>query len=492
MLKSDEQLYEETRGQVGDSLEKAILQLKKGAPSEEKEIWGSTLPLHSILIDVERAAQFVEALVTNYWGELNLFLLDDLADSNVDVDQMNGRLQQFFQSANGKDRLFQYVKQNHTLRYDHFLTLVFDKEIKADAKHTGLTEIILFPVKDKFILQGIYTECEVFWRTLYAKKIYSVLRECKLAQIESPVHLFNTYKELLAVTCTKNRIASIIYKHVMEMDYENPKSFELKQLHLLNIINHYSSGRRYINKLKKCIEQFTASWSHGDFALTEKERTLLAFISFMRATLLRNVQEQLIYARFLLEDDRISEHSVELFLEFGTVLGLARPQPDALVKNYTENYLEYLFYLMLNAFVERGHYDEAMELLKQYEMASCVAVHRVINGQTGAEQLAAIEATVQRDITNVTNHAPQQMMEAIRYWRENYKIPTSKYGEITAYTVRHLSNILKTLFVYDQYDGFEKLMEVYKKYLELPQYTVKLHRFLVEHVEQESERLHKV
>ena len=92
---------------------------------------------------------------------------------------------------------------------------------------------------------------------------------------------------MVQAKCTVNRTATILHKLTLEIDYNNPKSFELKQLHLLNIVNHFVSGRRSLQRLAKCIDQFTRNWSSGKFAITEKEQTLMYYLLFMRAAELR-------------------------------------------------------------------------------------------------------------------------------------------------------------------------------------------------------------
>mgnify|MGYP003398098525 FL=1 len=50
-------------------------------------------------------------------------------------------------------------------------------------------------------------------------------------------------------------------------------------------------------------------------------------------------------------------------------------------------------------------------------------------------------------------------------------------------------NILKTLFVVEQLDCFEKILDVYKKYLEIPRYTSQLHEFLLEKMDEKTSHL---
>lgn len=488
----DEQLFESTNGHIGDVFEKSVQLFSNDISVTGKEIWGQSLPLTLFLVEEERANHLIELLIMSHWKDLNLFLLEELKDFHLDPEILTNRLQQFFASPQGIARLTQYAKQNNRLKYENFLSVLLDKDIKIDGGSTGLSEILIFKIKDKWIIQGIYSDHQNFWRTLYAKKMYSCLKQCKLDQIQKPVLFVKIYKDLLEAAFTRNRIASILHKHVQELDYDNPKSFELKQLHLLNIVNHYLSGRRSLVKLKKCIDRFEQSWSRGNFEITEMEQTLLTYLLFMRATVLKLEDEQIQYARFLIQDERLNNHSVEIYFEFGVILNLVRPQPESIIKYYPNYYLENLYYLILNTFVKRGLYEEAFQLIQHVELATCSAIYRVINGDNSEEALAGIEATIQRDIMTVMKYPPDLMMEAIQLWRKEMEWPKSSSSKLANLSVRHISNVLKTLFVNEQYDGFEKLLEVYKKYLHIPSYTTNLHQFLVQHVENESTRLQEV
>jgi hypothetical protein len=489
VLKVDEMLLELSGGKTGEFLEKAIAQLSNPLIDEKPDIWGTSMSIPSLVMDEARMEPYIEKLITQYWSELNLFLIPELEHTNMDLQTLNSRLQQYITSPSGKARLLQYIKINNRLQYQQFLSLIFDKEIDINPKHTGLVEIVCFTVKDKFLVQGIFAEQESFWRTLYAKKMYSILRQVKLEAIEQPIAFIRCFKQMLQAKCTANRSATIVHKLTVELDYYNPKSFELKQLHLLNIVNHYLSGRRSLQRLAKCIDQFTRNWSSGNFAITEKEQTLLYYLLFMRAAELKKEDELLRYAYELIEDEKLNTHSVEIFFEFGEILKLVQPMPLSIVKNNAEHYLEHVYALILQAFVEHQLYDDALHLLKQFELASCTSIYEVLNGSSDEAALAKIEATVQRDITAIMKKPANEMMDALTVWKQNYLNNPHHLSKIAKSTVKHIHSILKVLFITEQFDCFEKLMEVYKKYLEIPSYTNSLKQFIQDHLEKESNEM---
>ncbi|PKC51057.1 hypothetical protein RhiirA1_484644, partial [Rhizophagus irregularis] len=47
---------------------------------------------------------------------------------------------------------------------------------------------------------------------------------------------------------------------------------------------------------------------------------------------------------------------------------------------------------------------------------------------------------------------------------------------------KHICNLLKALFATEQYDLFDKLMEVYTKYLKVEQHFFELRDFVAEYV----------
>ncbi len=457
--------------------------ISKTFPSNEypstHPIIGQLIPITNILVNHKKAVQQVKNLVMNHWQPMNLFLAHDLQAINIEANHVQVRIKQFLESANGMPRLMQYLIKNNRLHYGQFLSLIFEKDIHAVAEHTGLTEIVLLKIQDKYLIQPIFSDNAAFYRLLIVKKMCSILTFCPLEHIEQPTAFMQLYKQYLSYHCTKNRIAMIIHQHVLQLDYESKKSFELKQLHIFNIINHYVSGRRSLKRLHKCIEQFTSHFAFGQYSVTDKEQTLFYYLLFMRAITLNLHEHKVIYAKALLENERLSEHAVEVFFEFGEALNVARPIPESIVKYYPHYYIEHVMYLIVQTFVEQEMYNDSFDVLKQYEMASCTAIYNVLNGDQTIEGLAKIDATVQRDIAQVLQLPPQKMMEAIQRWHELYRIPKTQYNEIARYTVRHLMHILKTLFVVEQLDCFEKILDVYKKYLEMPRYTSQLHEFLL-------------
>lgn len=452
-------------------------------------IIGYTLPLHEVFIDEKKALLQVESAIRTYWQSMNLFTLQDIAAIAHNVEWVNNRLQQFFESKSNMQKLYQYLLKNQRMNYSQFLSIVLEKDILVEEISNGLSEIIVLNVGDQYIVQAMREEYQTLYELLLAKKIYTVL-------VKKPVHFIHhlpaclkLFKQILQKHYTKNRVASIIHQLVTHIDYENKKSFELKQLHLFNILTHASSGKRSLKRLKKCIGQFEAQFLNGEYAITDKETVLLHYLLFYRAIQLHLSDEKLYYAYALTKDSELNNFAVEIFFDIEEVFPVIGPNPTSLVKYYPSYYLEFIYYHIIHTFVEAELYKEAYEILCTEEIASCTAIYEVLNGDRSTEALAQIEATVQRDILEVYRLPAAKMMEAISEWHSDYQRRSSKSYAIASYTGRHVINILKTIFVCDELDCFEKLLEVYKKYLHIPSATEQLHQFLIEQIEEKSSQL---
>lgn len=98
------------------------------------------------------------------------------------------------------------------------------------------------------------------------------------------------------------------------------------------------------------------------------------------------------------------------------------------------------------------------------------------------EALFKIEATVQRDIAYIVHNSPQYVWQSIEVWLQQYQNEESPYFEISEMTSKHLCNLLKALFATEQFELFEKLMEIYNKYLKVNSHFDDLKEFVSQYV----------
>lgn len=69
------------------------------------------------------------------------------------------------------------------------------------------------------------------------------------------------------------------------------------------------------------------NWSTGTFALNTKEQTLLGYMLFQEAVYKRDYRSILLQGMYLIEEERINNHAIELVVEYADVLSSMNPQP---------------------------------------------------------------------------------------------------------------------------------------------------------------------
>lgn len=479
MLKVDYELLSQTKGKVGQPIEDAICRLSV----DTSEIFGAILPLNSILIDQEKASKLIFSTAQKYWGDINLFLHAILQGTSIDLENANDRLQAFFSTPQSKKAIFEYLLIHNSFKFENLIGLVFGKEIKFSKAVGGLHQIHLYQIGKKYLIHIVYNEHSNFWNVLFSKKIYSIFMQTPLHTIQHATQLIQQFKALLETQYTLNQSVIITNQLIQQIDNENIRSYHLKELHLFNLISHFNGGKRHFRKLNALIEEIIASWEKGKWALSEKESTLLTYILAITTSAQNDTEKIIEYGKQLIENDRLINHAIELLLEYSDVLPNLKPEPPTLVKRYDKNYLEQIFFILIDALVQSKKFSEVIFLLKQHEIASCSSIYEYFNAQQfDKDLLHRIEATVQRDIAYIVHNSPQYVLQSIEVWLEHYHDEKSPYNEIAYMTSKHVCNILKSLFATEQFELFEKLMEIYKKYLKVDQHFDDLRDFVAGYV----------
>ncbi|MER2190828.1 MAG: Fe-S-cluster redox enzyme [Solibacillus sp.] len=446
MYQLDKRIYMLADGQAGNKLEAAIMNVHE--KSYVVSNWGVVLLSESYLLD-EASAQF-------YFSKLSF---------------------EHWQIHAGQST-FQYaIRQGEITRQMCFEWL----NEKINACTTVLEKIYAHQIGGRFFIQPIYTEDAIFWQALYAKKLYGLFLQQPLSVIEQPVERMYTLRAALQTVVSKNRAATILHKLIQKITAENPSSFFIKQLNLFNICTHFTSGRRHLLKLRKCILQVEAQWGIGPWALTEKERTLFSYMLLREAVMRRDRQQIIAHGLFLIENDRLHNYAIELVVEYSDVLQPLSPQPKALIKNYEANYLEYVFFVLIDALVIEQQFDHAYELLLHYELASCEAIYIALH-EHQPEQMPLIEATMQRDIALLVDQSMQHVLESIAVWKTQYGDKQSTYFQLAHSSSKHVSNLLKVLFVNEEDVILEKLLDAYKKYLLNDLHLASLRQFIEQRI----------
>lgn len=446
MYRLDEQLYKLANGQVGEKLEAAIRQMMGQIATLSD--WGVLLQSEFFLLDEASAQVDFTRLLSEHWH----------IEAGADI----------FQRAVTKGEI------TPALCYEW----LNEKSVEPLA---SLQKIYVHQVGERYFIQSIYADQHVFWETLYAKKLYAFFWQQPLSHIEQPVERMQALRHALQLTVAKNSATTILHKLIQKLNAENPPSFLLKQLNVLNVCMHFTSGRRHLRKLRKCIAHVEEQWRAGEWALTEKERTLFSYMLLREAVIRNNRQHIIAHGLFLIENERLHNYAVELVMEYSEVLQAMPPQPKALIKNYEANYLEYVFFVLIDALVIEEEFEQAYELLLHYELASCEAIYMLLNEQKN-EQIHLIEATMQRDIAMLVDQSVQNMRESLTIWQMQRADKRSDYFQLAKSSSKHVSNLLKILFVQEEDILLEKLLDAYKKYLSNDAHLRSLRRFFEQRI----------
>lgn len=481
MLKIDEQLLNESKGLIGQPLEDAIFNFQ--SKEIDVDIFGAILPTEPLLVNFEKAKDLVVSIAQKHWGEVDLFLHATLQKTSLDLENANQRLISYFSSPQGTKALFDYLLVHNTMEFENLISLVFGKEVKLSKSVGGLRQIHLYKIGKKYFLHIIYNDRSPFWNMLFAKKIYSIFMQTPVEDIQNATQLLKQFKSLLEQFHTLNQSVIIINQLISYIDNENIRSYQLKEFHLFNLIVHYNGGKRHFRKLNTMIEEIIINWGKGKWALSEKEYTLLIYIQAITAYKQSHVEKVIEYGKYLITKDRLINHAIELLLEYSDVLPSLKPEPSTLVKRYDKNYLEHIFFILIDALVQNKQFNEVVQLIQQHEIASCTSIYEYFNiPEMKQESLFKIEATVQRDLAYIVHNSPQYVWHSIEVWLQHYQNKEGPYYEISEMTSRHLCNLLKALFATEQYELFEKLMEIYNKYLKIIPHFDDLRDFVSQYV----------
>lgn len=482
LLKFDETLYQMTRGKINQSFEKAIQQL--GGYELDEKIFGSVIPIEHILLTKDEAARIIFNTVKTHWGEIDLFTQEMFRSSNIELQYAQEKIDGFFSTPNNRNIIFDHAFMKNIFGFNHFVEIVFDKKTDYSKSITGLSEIHLYKVGKKYFVHILYNQKLEFWRYLFAKKIYSIFLQAPLNMIQNPLDLINQFKQLIRTFLTENQTVSTMNKLIQRIDYKNPRSYLLKEFHLLNITLHFTGGKRHYQRLHKLIKEVIRTWRDGEWALTEKEQTLLSYILAVDGAKEQDIEKTIAHGKYLIMNDRLINHAVELLLDYGDILPNLKPEPETLVKQYDNNYLEQIFFIVVDALVKNEQYFDVLQLMKEYEIASCTSIYDFLNAnEFDRDLLLKIEATVQRDIAYITDQSYQHVVQSIEKWLQQYKDIESPYYSIAKGTSKHVCNLLKALFATEQYELFEQLMSIYKKYLILQEDFEDLRDFVAEFVQ---------
>jgi len=490
LLDCDEQLfmtYKKSGEKGAEKLLSKWLEAESDSPADPK-ILGTALSPKLFLVNEEAAMNIAFSTARKYWGRVTIEMQTFFTKYGLDTEFVNERLNAFFYTQKGKETFFDQLFAQHTMDLERLIWLIFGKRMQITMPVNELQTIFLYKFENEYLVHMIYKEDAQFWHWLFMKKVYSLFIHKPLEQFtfihEMMGHIEQSTRKVCGyVDNFVNNYRETMDKCITHVDNYNATCLAKKQLHLYQIVTHYRLSEGEYSCVKALITSFEADWRYSMYALTEKEKVLIAYLLFHIAHKEKNPETVIHYGEYLLEDERLNNYAIEILLEYKELLPNRKPTPPAIIKNYELNFLENLYAVLLDQYVKMERYQEGLQLLKEHVLASNKKIHAaLVQNNYSNEQFIAIEASVQQDIALHVNNSLQHIGLSVEEWRQHYRQPELPYSLVAQSASLHMLNILKVLFVTEQYELFEKLMEIYKKYLLIDDHFEKLRVFISAYV----------
>lgn len=486
LLDCDEQLFITYRQSGENGAEKLLAKWAEAevTPHADPKILGTALSPQLFLVNEEAAMNIAFSTARKYWGRVSIELQQFFDKHGMDAKFVNDRLNAFFYTQKGKQVFFEQLFAQHTMDLERLVWLVFGKRWQVKLPVNELQTIFLYKFNNDYFVHMIYQEEELFWHWLFMKKVYSLLIHKPLEQFTFVHEIMGHFEQSSTIVCEHVDNSVYNYKNILDkcityVDNCNLSCLAKKQLRLYQIVTHFRLSEGNYQCIKALIASFETDWRYSMYALTEKEKVLIAYILLRIAHQERDYEHVLRYGEYLLEDERLNNYAIEILLEYKDLLPNRKPTPPAIIKNYNLNYLENLYAVLLDTYVRLERYHEGLTLLKEHGLASNKKINAALAQQNfSKEQLIAIEASVQQDIALQVNNSLQHIGLSVEEWLQHYRQPDAPYFSVAQSASLHMINILKILFVTEQYELFEKLIEVYKKYLLVEDHFEKLRVFI--------------
>ena len=470
VMEFGQKLYDLVDGNMDERFE-ATLQLLYG---QTNEVWGAYMPLSSFLLSEEHVENTLFELAHKYWHYIHKQYIFTFRAADVDWQFVNERLDFFFNTKENKAKLFHYVGVHQQLTFESLFYFIFERKATFPQAVSDLLTIHLYKVGELYYLQPIFSRQERYWQQLFSKKIYSIFMQAELEQIQESSKLMQELQKALLINYTKKQTAKTIHKLVTYLTAQNEKSFTLKHLELFNVLSHFTGGRRHKQKLQKLTLQLYERWREGEWRLSEKEQALTTYLLMCAAYEKRDYKMTRECGYYLLQNNRIYNHAVEILIEYEHFLNSFNPQTSSLIKNYKANYLEYAFYMLIHACTQLKQFKEVHTLLRDYESSCCTALYSYFNDEErGMDYTIVFEEMMRADIAGIVGKPSEE--KSVAHWQANY---LGDYKNVVKTTSKILCNILKMAHVLGDQQLFWILYPLYEKYVYVPAHAGELKRFM--------------
>lgn len=484
LLRCDEQLLTAYRhnGEVG--AEALLSEWEETNSHNNPQIFGQVLSPKRFLVNEEMAMNITFATARKYWGRIPTEAQALFEKQGLDSEFMNGRIDSFFYAHKGKETFFEQLYAQHLMNIEQLIGFIFGKGREFTIQTTRLQTIFLYKIENEYFVHMIYEEDKQFWHWLFVKKVYSLLIHKPLEQLTFIQEIMRHFEYSAKESYPHVYNFSQIYKENLDkcityVDNRNSSCLAKKQLQLYQIVAHYMWAEGELGNVRELIASFEVEWRYSMYALTEKEKVLITYILFNVAHQEQQEDDAIQFGEYLLDDERLNNYAIEIMLEYKELLPKMKPTPQAIIKNYENNYLENLYAILLQYYVQKGSYESGFKLLQEHALASSKKIYEaLVHKKYTNEQFVAIESAMQKDIAMQVNNSLQQIGASLEEWRRHYLDADAPYFFVTQSSSLHMMNVLKILFVTEQYELFEKLMEMYKKYLLVDEHFEEMRQFI--------------
>lgn len=318
-----QKIYRLVDGKIDDRFD-MVLQLLY---EQQSDVWGAYMPLSSFLLSEEHVEQELFELARTFWDYIHKRNTFQFRALGLDLDFVNERLYVFFTTKENKAKLLHYATVHRQLTFESLYYFIFERKVTFPQTVSSLLTIHLYKVGERYFVQPIFEKHESYWQHLFAKKVYSIFMQAPLADVSEPFQLMLQLHKALQVNCTKKQTAKLIYKIVRHVSAHNERSFELKQLELFNVLSHFIGGRRYRRKLQHVTRQLYECWGDAQWRLTEKEQALTTYLLMCTAYEARDFSMTRECGNYLLYNNRIFNHAVEILIEYEYFIRFEREHP---------------------------------------------------------------------------------------------------------------------------------------------------------------------
>ena len=354
------------------------------------------------------------------------------------------------------EQAFQFAVRNSSI---HFQKLAEHLNVHHDLPDNAMQRLYVFQVGKHYFIEPIYSELENQCEQKFLQETIQIWLQYPLQSIQE---LFNWLQHYILVAERYNEpddVATQLAQLVIQVKTNQRPSSRMKMIEIVSTLYQFKKGERHYNDVVYKIAQLKREWKRGKLALTIKERTILSYMAMAIAHTRSQWKKVVDEARFLLKQDRFMDVAIELIVEYGTLLKIAKPQPEAFIKNYRTSVFENFFFMYFEALTQLNEHKYVIEVLYDYEIASTSSIFHYLQQPT-EDNLVAIEAAMQKNIALNVDQSVSYVKQSIDKWLAEYEqLPEAFVSS------KYLCFLLETFFICEHYELFERLMAMYLKYI---------------------------